>query len=372
MTTQNRRYDIDWLRVIAIGFLLIYHIAIGFQPWSLMIGFIQNNEPLELLWILMAMLNIWRIPLLFFVSGMGVYFAIRKRNWIQLIQERAQRILLPFVFGIFVIVPIHIFVFQAYYDLAISYLPSPGHLWFLGNIFFYVLILSPLFFYLKKYEKQSVGKKVRQLFGSPWGVLLITACFIAEVLLIKPFPFELYAMTWHGFYLGFLAFLFGFLCVYSGENFWQMILKWKFRFFWIGLILYLTRVFYFQLNSPDYLKPIESIAWIFTAFGFAYTYLNRPSRLLSYLSQAAYPVYIIHMFILYAASWLIFPTDLPVVIKFIFVSGITIIGCLLLYEFVIRRVRLLRPFFGLRTELPPVTMKEQRDDVKLNPRPMAE
>jgi len=29
----NRRYDIDWLRVIAIGLLLIYHIAIGFHPW---------------------------------------------------------------------------------------------------------------------------------------------------------------------------------------------------------------------------------------------------------------------------------------------------------------------------------------------------
>ena len=33
MTKEERRYDIDWLRVIAIGLLLIYHIAIAFQPW---------------------------------------------------------------------------------------------------------------------------------------------------------------------------------------------------------------------------------------------------------------------------------------------------------------------------------------------------
>lgn len=61
----NRRYDIDWLRVIAIGLLLIYHIAIGFQPWGVFIGFIQNDEALESIWIPMSMLNVWRIPLLF-------------------------------------------------------------------------------------------------------------------------------------------------------------------------------------------------------------------------------------------------------------------------------------------------------------------
>ena len=39
----ERRHDIDWLRVIAIGVLLIYHIAIVFQPWEMFIGFIKRN-----------------------------------------------------------------------------------------------------------------------------------------------------------------------------------------------------------------------------------------------------------------------------------------------------------------------------------------
>ena len=46
-TTSTRRYDIDWLRVIAIGLLLVYHIGIGFQPWGVFIKFIQNDQPLE-------------------------------------------------------------------------------------------------------------------------------------------------------------------------------------------------------------------------------------------------------------------------------------------------------------------------------------
>src|SRR6187399_3549827 len=115
MPTINRRYDIDWVRVIAIGLLLIYHVAIGFQPWGINIRFIANEKTWDSLWTPMAMLNIWRIPLLFFVSGMGVYFAIQNRNWKQLLGERAGRILLPYVVGTFLIVPIHLYLWQNYY-----------------------------------------------------------------------------------------------------------------------------------------------------------------------------------------------------------------------------------------------------------------
>ena len=59
--TTDRRHDIDWLRVIAIGLLLIYHIAIIFQPWGLFIGFIQSEESVKALWTPMTMLNVWNI-----------------------------------------------------------------------------------------------------------------------------------------------------------------------------------------------------------------------------------------------------------------------------------------------------------------------
>lgn len=131
---MERRHDIDWLRVVAIGLLLIYHIAIIFQPWAMFVGFIRSAEPLENLWTPMTMLNVWRIPFLFFVSGMGFYFAMKKRNWRQLLTERSKRILIPFLFGIVAITPLHLFIFQKFYHLPLSYYPHTGHLWFLGNI----------------------------------------------------------------------------------------------------------------------------------------------------------------------------------------------------------------------------------------------
>jgi glucan biosynthesis protein C len=214
-----RRYDIDWLRVIAIGLLLIYHIAIGFQSWGTMIGFIAAPKSWTALWTPMAMLNVWRIPLLFFVSGMGVYFAMQQRTWKQLILERTMRIWLPFVFGMFAIVPLHILVWRYYYKMELLYVFDPGHLWFLANIFVYVLVLSPILFYLKKNETGKVVQLIKSIFSTPLGLLIVVTAFIAEVMIIKPIPYELYAMTWHGFFLGLLAFLFGFCFVLSGSAF---------------------------------------------------------------------------------------------------------------------------------------------------------
>jgi glucans biosynthesis protein C len=341
-----RRYDIDWLRVIAIGLLLIYHVAIGFQSWGTMIGFIAAPKSWPSLWTPMSMLNLWRIPLLFFVSGMGVYFAMQQRTWKQLITERTMRIWLPFVFGMFAIVPLHVLVWRQYYKMELRYVFDPGHLWFLANIFIYVLVLSPLLFYLKKTESGKVVQVIRTVFSSPMGLLVVVAAFIAEAMLLKPIPYELYAMTWHGFALGLLAFLFGFCFVLSGSSFWQMLVTWR-LFLVIGAGLFALRMYHFGMQTPTYLIVLESQAWIFSVLAFGHKYLNRNGKVLQYLSPAAYPVYILHMLFLYLGSALIFPLAIPVQLQFVLVLLFTLSGCLLAYE-VIRRIKLLRILFGMK------------------------
>jgi len=344
----ERRHDIDWLRVIAIGLLIIYHIAIIFQPWALLIGFIKSEEPLEALWIPMTMVNVWRIPLLFYVSGMGVYFAMRKRNWKQLFMERVKRILLPFTFGMVAIVPLHLFLFQKYYNLPLGYAPHQGHLWFLGNIFAYVLLLLPLFCYLEKQKKTKIKSVLSVLIWNPGAPLFISLVFAIEVSLLKPQIFVLYAQTLHGFFYGFLAFFFGFLLVYSGEIFWRTVVKWKWLYTVVALTLYGIRFVLFETQAPEYLMAIESNCWIFGIFGFGHQYLNKPSETLSYLSKSVYPVYIIHMFVLYASALFILPLRIPILLKFTAIVAFTGLVCYFIYEFIIRRIGFLKPFFGLK------------------------
>lgn len=342
-----RRYDIDWLRVIAIGLLLIYHVAIGFQPWGMMIGFITTQEPWMALWIPMAALNVWRIPLLFFVSGMGVYFAMQQRDWKELMKERTLRIWLPFVFGMFAIVPIHILIWRSYYNMPVTYTFDPGHLWFLGNIMAYVFVLSPVLFYLKNNEDGRVVTMIRKLFSNPLGLLFVIAAFIAEAMIIKPVPYELYAMTWHGFFLGLLAFVIGFCFVLSGKGFWDMIQKWRWLLITLALTGYGFRQFYLGMATPSYMLVAESQCWIFAVLAFGSKYLNRPGKALTYLSQAAYPVYILHMIFLFLGSYLIFPLEMPVHLKFVLVLLFTVAGCFLSFE-LIKRIKYLRPLFGLK------------------------
>jgi glucan biosynthesis protein C len=347
MTNSERRHDIDWLRVIAIAMLLIYHIALVFQPWAKYIGFIQSVESSESIWIPMAMINVWRIPLLFFVSGMGMCFAMRRRDWRQLLADRAKRILLPLVFGSFFIVPIHIFIFQKYYGEELAYVPSVGHLWFLLNICIYVTQVIGFAFLDKNFDYKFYNI-IRKFLKRPYFIYLFMLPFILEAALINPEFFSLYVGTGHGFILGMLAFSFGFQFVAIGDAFWNAVDKMKTVSLATAFTLYLIRLFYFDLSGPNFLTSIESMSWIFAIFGYGYKYLNKPSKLLSYLSQSVYPVYIIHMIFLYWASYLILPLDLPLELNLILIILLTFINCYVTYEIFIKRIGFIRPLFGMK------------------------
>ncbi|WP_338733649.1 acyltransferase family protein [Mangrovimonas cancribranchiae] len=361
----ERRHDIDWLRVIAIALLLMYHIAIIFQPWAMFIAFIRSDEMSTALWQPMTMLNVWRIPILFYVSGMGVYFAMRKRSSLALIKERARRILVPFLFGFLAITPLHMFVFQDYYNMGLSYYPHMGHLWFLGNIFVYVLICLPVFYAVKNNKASRLIAVFNKLIKNPIGLLSVNILFIAEVVWLQPKPFSMYAETLHGFMLGLFAFLLGFLFMNSGKVFWKTIAKWKWGYLFLAVVLYIIRFKMFATEGLPYITVIEMNSWIFSIFGFCYRYLNKPSRLLSYLSTAAYPVYIIHMIVMYLAAKFILPFHFPAFLSFVLITLVTFAGCYLIYEFIIRRVFWLRPLFGLK--LKPTKLKmNSKEDIMIN------
>ena len=89
---NQHRYDIDYIRVIAFGILILYHVAVFFEPGS---WHIKNNITYREILFPMIFINQWRLPLLFVVSGMGTYFALGKRTGKQYARERLKRLLLP-------------------------------------------------------------------------------------------------------------------------------------------------------------------------------------------------------------------------------------------------------------------------------------
>ena len=264
----------------------------------------------------MGLINIWRIPLLFIISGMGVWFAMRRRNWKELLKDRAKRILLPLIFGSFFIVPISGYLYQEFNNLDTMYLPNGGHLWFLGNIFIYVLVLCPIFFVLKRNPDNLLLRCCNWVLKFPAALYLFTIPFIIEAELVAPPQgFASYANTPHGFWLGLLAFLTGFIFISLGDVFWRAVERIKIIALGIAIPLFLVRMIVFQFGGPFFMTVIESWSWLFAVIGFGSTYLNRPSSALAYLSKAVYPVYILHMIFLNLSASLILskPTSIEMV-----------------------------------------------------------
>lgn len=345
---NNRRYDIDWLRVIALGLLILYHVVLSFQPWAYKIFFIQNEEPLTELWLPMAMLNVWRIPILFVVSGMGVYFALRNRDWKQLLQDRALRILLPFLAGIFLICPISVWFALQYYGQPVTYVPNAGHLWFLGNIFVYVLMLLPLLIYLKNTPHSWVNRTIDWLLQRYWGIYLCILPLVLETLVLRPEYYFSYAQTAHGFFLGLLCFVMGFLLISRSDLFWHAVQRIRHSALIIASSLYLVRLLVYELdNEPNALMALESGCWMFVVLAYTALYLNKNSGLLRYLSQAVYPVYILHMPVQFGLACYLFPVALSAAWKFLLLLVGTYMLSFLLYEGG-KRLGWLRVLFGMR------------------------
>ena len=98
---NKRRHDVDAIRAIALFLLIAYHLGISFMSWAPFVFFIPNIKSIDSLWIPMAMINTWRIPILFLISGIAFRFSFENRSPLQLIKERLKVLGLPLLFGSF-------------------------------------------------------------------------------------------------------------------------------------------------------------------------------------------------------------------------------------------------------------------------------
>ena len=347
--TKNRRYDLDWLRVIAIAILIIFHIMVMFQSYANQIRFIKSPVLLEILLIPLAFFSVIRIPLLFFISGMGAFYSLRRRSWLQFLGERTLRILVPLVFGSFAIVPIHKYIYSLYYSENLTYTPDMSHLWFLYNIYMYILWFLALFIFVKEITNSRYFDFLRRALKKyPFCIYLFAVPYVLQALTIPSnIPYTLYFDNRVGLLLGGVAFLLGFTFVAIGTPFWKAINKTMYFSLGIALAMFLIRLIIPEYHSPHIVKAVESVFWIFAIFGLGQKYLQKPGRILRYSGQAAYPFYIIHMVYFYLGAYIIFPLEINTWIKFLFIIIFTFTCCFITFE-IIKRIIILKPLFGMR------------------------
>lgn len=370
-TKRQRQYFIDWLRIGLIISVFLFHVGMIFRPenWH-----VNSNETFVFLDPIMWWLHLWRMPLLFLVSGIGTYYALGFRTTKQYLKERVKRLYIPFAVGFFTLVPLMVYVERIeMYSSLWDFIPhmfdggaypqgniSWHHLWFILYLFIISLLISPFIKYTRSNHFNKVRNKlvaiVSRKFALNW---LLPILFISQLVLRQYFPNSTHALynDWAYFTFYMLFFLIGFVLFTS-----DIVIKAAARQRRLYLIQTLVfSVLLFTVSSlfdnPEFRKYARGfveigLAWScgITAIGYARIYFNQDHKLRKVLNEAIYPFYLLHQPALIFVGYFVLQWEVSYLLQAILITVISFISIVITYWFLIRKLNLLRISFGMKSK----------------------
>jgi hypothetical protein len=376
----TRRHDVDALRALAFALLILYHLGMFYvagEDWGWHVKSVHLADWLQAP---MFFLNRWRMDLVFLVSGIASAFLLKPDRVLAFLWSRHNRLVLPLVFGIHVVVPV-----QPYAQGVSNGLVAPGfwrflgqyygghdwpagafdgwehgftwnHLWYLAYLWMYTLALALLAKPLASRAGRALSARLTGLRGAALWLLPAVPLFAWTELLQRAFPDE--GDFIHDGYrnaMYFTVFLYGYLMA-RDAGFWAEARR--LRRSSLAIALGCFAGYYALANSlPDAIgEGAQALVWalrnvyvwtmLLAILGYANAYLDRPFRWLPWANEAVYPWYVLHQSLIvglgfFLAGWKLGPVAEPVAI----LAG-TVLGCWAITGLV-KQVAWLRPLFGL-------------------------
>ena len=367
---SGRRHDIDWLRVMAVFLLIPIHTARIFDIWEPF--YVKNAEVSGVLsYVFISVVAPWHMPLLFLLAGAATWFAMGHRTPGQYASERFKRLLIPFLFGILVVVPPQVYLasFQngsflpSFANFLASYfqlrgdltgytgLFTPGQLWFIFFLFVFALVGLPLFVALRGEGGSSALSRIAAAVERRPALLLLCAVLLTATELLPDIggknPFTYMAL-----------FIAGFVLV-SQSSFEEAIDRLLRPALLLGTVTMAIHVavslmqphwaeFAWQSILYDFVRDFNMWFWILALLGLGRRFLSFENSVLRYANEAAYPFYILQQTMIVAIGFVVVTWDLAVLPKFLIIAVASLASSLVLYEGV-RRTTITRFLFGMKT-----------------------
>ena len=400
---MGRRYDLDWLRILAFAVLILYHVGMYYvADWD---WHIKSSVTSVALQDWMILTNPWRMSLLFLLSAMALSLVQQKVGAISLFRTRSSRLLIPLLFGMFVIVTP-----QVYFEALSQDLIEPGylafwwqyinpntdllvdhhspiglltwnHLWFLPYLWCYTVLIL-----VSRRPLNALAKALQPVPGR-YALLALVLIFVPIVYFLQPLFETTHALLddWYSHARYFGVFIAGYLLA-QHKAWWQAVIDHRRWFLVLAICCYsfaiAERHDLFPMLSAQFDQSVwvrlgyrlNSVlnhwGWLLAVLGYAGFWLNRPAlsfgsaattegstaRLNSgfdqngkfrrYCTVAILPWYMLHQtLIVVFASWLK-PLAIPAGLEAVLLISLTCAGCYVGFE-LIRRVALLRWLCGV-------------------------
>ncbi len=362
-TRAIRRYDLDWLRVLAILSVFIYHSAMFFSldDWH-----VKNPATYSSVQVWEGFLRDWMMPLIFVISGAGVFFALSKPGVGRFVKNRVSRLLVPLLVGIFTHAILAVYLerlthgefggslfeflphyFEGFYAFGGNFAWMGIHLWYLEILFIFSIVFLPLFLWLRKPSGQRYLSRLGDFLALPGAMylLILPTTLLLNVLDDNSF---LGIREWGGWspivYTSF--FLAGFLIV-SNPRLQARIQRLRWLSLTLGISLDVVRIALWEPGSNT-LYELSAWFWILTFLGFAMAHLNFTNPFLKYANEAVLPFYILHQTVLLCVGYFVVQWDTPDLVKWLVIAPISFCIIMGLYEYLVRRSNVLRFLFGMK------------------------
>ena len=381
---ELRRHELDALRVLAFGLLILYHVGMLYAyDWG---WHYKSTYSSEFLRNIMLWSNQWRMCLLFLISGAAVSYMLHRMPRWGFIRNRFVKLLLPLLFGMTVIVVPQVYIEMqskgltremGYGEFWLAYL-NPfssefaqaktvwalhitwNHLWFLMYMLSYSLIVWLLYPMLSHPILQGFWQVLNRHMPT-YAVLFIPifALYLNSAWLWQHYPTtHNFVSDWYNHGKSFISFLMGFTLV--RWRIWPALVNWRWPLLLAAMLTFSYTLFAYHGGKLGEGRGWQSLnhflwnanlwLWILTILAWAQRKLAISSALINYLNIRVYCFYIIHQSAIIVIAFYLVPLRIGPLWEPLLVILGTIFSCYVGYELV-SRIPILAELMGAKRQV---------------------
>ena len=373
--TTQRRYDLDWMRVLAILTVFIYHCALIFGPDP---SSIKNSTTYVFVDDWSDFAGSWGMPLFFLISGASTFYALGKVGPGKYVKGIVMRLLVPLMVGIFTHIAFQVYLehihkrtfsgsffdfyphyFEGMYAFGGNFAWMGLHLWYLEELFILSLFCLPIFLWLKNSSRGQCALRSLGDFLAKSGAMYLFA--LPAIVLINVLDPETWGTTALGGWsiLIYPCFFVSGFVIISHERLQASIKRWR----WISLIAGILSwptidILWTALGDPSFgtsgfalgsgVYCLSAWSWLLAISGFGMKHLTFKTSFLKYANEAVLPFYILHYTVILTLGYFVVDWVIPDGLKFAFILIASFLVTMGLYESLVRRNNLLRILFGMK------------------------